>query len=353
MKQIEILKTYIAQILTERNQSMAGVARQITSASDGLLRSLGTKRHAVRLAPITPKAKVTDDQLAEIIRLAGFDIIKIISSPSRFSSKFPAYVVSDQETGEQFNVVMGIGRNKGQEYEDEINAEVGTFLDTGSLSPRIKKLFKALGIRPSSVKTVVQASNKRVKRPITSTARNDGAVISDMTLIMKNGDKVYISLKDKSGGTFANGGYSGGFIYRRGRWIARPHPLDDFIEALGVDKKLAAKGYSNYAAGNKTPTPPRVGSKQDFKKVAQYLGGAYGYGYWYVREQGDSFQIKDIRTEEGIKKLVGDVIGIQLRYPGASKQITATIETTENTYVVEVRNSHGAMDPNEVKVKIK
>lgn len=347
-----LLREYIEILL---NESKAA-ADLIVKAAKGRLRSSGSKGGALRLAPTEAGDLIDEKTLQMYFKTAGARNIKVLlpKSDGSASSKFNTYTMTFD--GSPVSVVIGQGRNLGQSFEDAVNAEVGEALSGGQISPRIKDLFSQIGIKPTQIASVEQASKKRVKRPLSPNLVDVGPEISDMTLKLKKGKPVFISIKNVSGDTFANAGCSGMFEVKagaRGTVVSpKPHQLDDFVQALGIDKRVAAKGYTNYANGLKKA--PAGAGTPDLNKIRDYLVGAYGYGYWYAREEGSGFHVIDMTTPEAVKEHVGEVTDVEVRYPGVSKQITCVINTTGEggRYIVEVRNSHGGIDPNEIKIKV-
>jgi|LauGreDrversion4_2_1035121.scaffolds.fasta_scaffold44553_5 hypothetical protein len=347
-----LLREYLKLALSEPK----AIGDSIVAASRGRLRLSGSKRGALRLAPVAAGDVIDDKTLMSFFEAAGSKDTKIITpkSPGSASSKFNTYEL--KVGGEIVKVVIGQGRNLGQSFEDDVNTEVGQALSGGKISGRIQQLFDAIGIKASQVASVEQASRKRVKRPLTAELKPVGPEISDMTLVMKKGQPIYISIKNVSGDTFANAGCSGMFEVKEGKdgvvVTSKAHPLDDFVSALGINKKAAAKGYTNYANGIKQL--PKGKGSPDLDKVRDYLVAAYGYGYWYAREEGSGFHVIDMTTAKAVREHVGEVTDVQVRYPGVSKQITCVINTSGEggRYIVEIRNSHGGIDPNEIKVKV-
>lgn len=339
-----------------------------------------SSRDAIRIAPIQPYV-FSEKDIIKILRSAKITLSQSIpkNQPGSISGRFTTYVVSDGT--EEYNVIFTSGRNKGQQFEDQLSKEVQE-LTTGKISPTIASLLDVLEINPRNIKDSEQTGGKNSSRPLLPTIPNVGSIISDLTLILKREDAqaansrdgkiVYISLKDPGGSTFANTGYTGGFELgndRNGEPAVLPgsHPTDDFLIALGVDKRLAAKGFTNILRGTPAPvaeTPARYSKSspvievepvgaQDYKKVQTYLASAYGFGYWYAREMGGgNWHVKKIVTKKDALSLVGDIKRIDVSYPGITKQITCSILTTKGRYIVEVRHTHKGVVPNQVNVKV-
>ena len=88
-----------------------------------------------------------------------------------------------------------------------------------------------------------------------------GVHIEGFTVTPAAGEPRYLSIKNLAGATFGNHGYGGGFVAKQGpdgltiEAGKGPGDTDAFVEALGIDKELAAEGYTNYATQNPDSPP--------------------------------------------------------------------------------------------------
>ena len=376
-----LLKEYIT-LLLEKKQGRLATSAEAKAAAEAIAKS-GSKKSAplavqaasskiITIAPEVPRENFTDEEASSILKKAGFDVLQIIPKGDKaagaLSGRFTGYLVTDGNAN--YNVVFTKGRNIGQQFEDKMGQETQELIDTGKISPTLSKLFAALNINPKSIVKAEQTGGANSKRPILPYPVDVGEKISDLTLTLRGSkNKVYISLKNPQGGTFANSGYAGAFRQVGEKIVSKEHPLDDFLASLGVDKSIAARGFTNILTGNRKPArgapeaPGRYSKKaeienlapsgtQDYEKVKEYIASGYGFGYWYARELGGKWHVEDIDSPEKALEMVGDVRRIDISYPGLTKQLTCSVITTTGRFVVEVRNSHGGAEPNEIKVKV-
>lgn len=357
------------------------LAQAILDKSGGKLRFSGNKKGAFRIQRSDPELEVTAEELLGILRACGYDVLRMVppGAPGAASGKFNTWFLKTKDN-KAFTVVFGQGRNEGHKYEDQVLND----LQRGKENPEgrselYKALMNALGLQSEQILEFRKTAEKHVKRPITDKIENVGPMISDIDIILKNGEHIYISLKNENGATFANSGYNGGFVIEKlentTKLVVGSHPLDDFVFALGIDKQKAADGINDYIHGTQTVGEYlKVPSNFDPKKVQNYLASAYGYGYWYVKAgRLGSYRIFNLDTPEAAIRQVGTINSVTVTYPHynsytiqqkkrgvvsdvaklkTSKQITAWVDTTTATYVVEMRNTKLAFNPNEIKVKI-
>jgi len=378
-----LLREYVKSILEANSLAAKIIANSIVIAASSIgigdLNVKAASSDEIRLAPTEPHV-FSDEEVLSILKKARLTVVKLIpkGSPGSISGRFTTYIV--KSAGKIHNVVFTSGRNVGQQFEDQLSKEAEE-LKLGKISPRISSLLKKIGINPKNVKESEQAGGKNQSRPLRSVVPNVGPIISDLTLHLKRSDTsansedqktIYISLKDPTGATFANTGYVGGFILakdKNGEPIIKSgnHPTDDFLLALGVNKALAAKGFTNVLRGEPAAVataPKRFSRKdpvevmeaagsQDYEKVATYLASGYGYGYWYARDMGGgNWHIEKIVDEDSARKLVGEIKKIDISYPGVTKQLSCSILTTKGRYIVEVRNTQRGIVPNQVNIKV-
>ncbi len=313
----------------------------------------------IRIGPEAPGAKVTPDIAKKLIQDLGYEVQQEIlpGGMGSCSGKGCTYVVAATNDSPPFSVVFG-SANKGESFEAALRDD----LATGS-GPLGDELLSSLGMTRADVQKIDPPLPARA-RPLTGQIRDDGQAISDIT-IHTSGGPMYISLKDPTGGTFANNGVAGMFVDTADGFIPGEHPLDDFVSALGVDKMRVALGASDYKMMRDTP-PERcevvTPDTFDGPKIANYLASALGYGYVYARKQTKGgYHIERLETEEDARALVGMPTNINIIYArfcntGKSKSKgTRVIVDTDNgaRYEVAIRNKSGKIVPNQMTISIK
>lgn len=334
--------------------------------SNRTLRASGVKKGAWRIQPVDSNDPPSPDSVLRMLKSAKLSVVKILKpgQAGSGSSKFNTYVISKPGLAQKISFVYGQGRNEGQKFEDVALKSMSNAVK-GKFDNFSKQVFQGLGLSPAMVAGVNIASAKRVKRPLSTTLENVGPMISDMDIVLKNGGRMYVSLKNEDGLTFANSGYKGAFVTQRVGTKAvikpQPHKLDEFIvEALGINKAIVASGITDYA--NRVPTKkPLINVPVSFNaaKIQQFLAAAYGFGYWYVRKRGgDKVDVLDLTSAQKTLEKLGTVTSVVATYPfwskeRATKQLSVKIATTTGNYLVEVRNTQSSVEPNEIKVKIR
>ena len=319
------------------------------------------KPKEVRLGPTDTLTKVTSEIARKLITDIGYQIQEEImpGQPGAKTGKSTTYLVSKDSMSTPFSVVFG-SANKGESFEAALHAD----LVAGS-GPLGDELLSALGLTRADILSVEDPLPAR-KRPLTSTIRDDGQAISDITLNTPT-RKIYISLKDPQGTTFANTGYAGGFIEsEEGRVSPGSHPLDDFISALGIDKNKVAQGVNDYKFKKiSDPSQCSIENSKSFdgQKITDYLAAALGYGYVYARKKRKGgYHIEDIKTADDAYAIIGVPTSVNIiyaRYCGdsrnqSSKGTRAVVDTDNGArYDVAIRNKSGGITPKEIAVSIK
>ena len=322
----------------------------------------GDGEKEVRLGLKDATKKTTDEEAQSLISDLGYEIIQTVSPgmEGSKSSKYKTYLVGRQDQ-EPFSVVYG-SANKGEKFEAELHADL-----SGMMPGALGDVFlSSIGISREDVLEIEPFKAAR-KRPLTGEINNVGEEISDITMKVQTPDgpkRLFISLKDPAGGTFANQGYSSAFVQNQDGTISQgSHPLDDFVESLGIDKEKVARGVSDYALDRQSDDDICQVQPGDFDpdEIAKYLASALGYGYIYARQSKGGFHIIQLDTPEDAKKLVGTPTSVTVRYARAcgtgrnerSKGTTATILTDNGAkYSVAIRNASGKIKPSEMKIQI-
>jgi len=312
----------------------------------------------VRLGPKDANVSVNETDVMSMFQSMGYTVEQEIlpGQPGSKTSKYKTWLIS-REGSPTFSVVFG-SANKGEKFEAALHSD----LAAGS-GPLGDEILGALGITRDQVLSVDPPLPAR-PRPLTGQIRNDGAAISDITLNTSDG-KVYISLKDPNGGTFANNGVAGMFVDTPKGFVPGQHSLDSFVLALGVDKLRIALGASDYKMKRDTP-PERceiVTPKTfDAQKISDYLASGLGYGYVYARKmKNGGYHIEDLKTENDVRALVGMPTSVKIIYArfcsaGKSKSKgTRVIVDTDNgaRYEIAIRNKSGKIIPDQMTISIK
>jgi len=341
----------------------------IIKHSKGKLRYGGRKRGAFRIQLSDVKKPASPDEIKDIVKSAGVRVIKIIEPglAGAASAKFHTYVMRFQK--KEFATVFGCGQNRGHSFEDTVKTDLNN-----SLTAKKQKsdslfvlLLNALKLKKQDIASITKASGAHIRRPFSTKAENIGPIISDININLKNGQIIYVSLKNVNGFTLANVGYKSSFNAVTGRdnlpYVTNAsHPLDHFVLSCGVDKNIAAIGLNDYIR-NKPTTNVILNQpvfSYDADVITQYLSSAFGYGYWYIKlnqKTKGGFQIVNIPSKKAAESLVGKVTSVIVSYPCwtenyRSKQITIKIATTTMNCKVEIRSSKGQIVPDEIKIHV-
>jgi len=372
---IELLREWVRVALREgidasKRTSDAATAT-LVAASGGKLR-MGRRKDAVnRIYPTSPGAmdiKGFEALIRSALNPAALEIVPPNGSALGFTNKsgrFPVVLFSMADAPDTFvPIMLGQGANRGEQYESNLVLALQAVAEGGEPSPEVEGLIRDLGLSPEAMAGAKVTQTKPNPRRLTGAPYDVGAKIADIILTPSAGEPRYLSIKNLAGATFGNHGYGGGFVAKQGpdgltiEPGKGPGDTDAFVEALGIDKELAAEGYTNYATQNPDSPPQTIQSADgiDAETIKSWLASGVGFGYYYVRETpSGGIDVKPILDAQAAEDFVGDVKSVTIRYPQGpkvSKQITAKVDTTMGLFNVEIRNSSGKIIPNELKLKI-
>jgi len=320
----------------------------------------GEGEKEVRLGLKDATKTTSDSEAEDLLVKLGYDIVEVIPPGGAGSKtgKYKTYIVK-QGSADPFAVVYG-SANKGEKFEAMLHADLSGVMP----SPMGDVFLSAIGLTREDVIEVEPFAAPR-RRPLTGEITDVGSAISDITIRVNAHDgekRLFVSLKDPAGGTFANQGYSSAFVQNDDGTISPgSHPLDDFANALGIEKDKVARGVSDYALDRNSDADICTVQEGDYdsEKISQYLGSALGYGYIYARQSKEGFHIIQLDSPEDTKKIVGKPTSVKIRYArqcedgGRSKGTTATIEMDNGAkYSVAIRNASGKIKPSEMKIQI-
>lgn len=326
----------------------------------------GTRsRHGeIRLQPKDPKFKLSYEQIVGLLASAGHSVKAVVEpgDPRSKSGKFKTYITT---TG--FSVVFAGGGNAGQTRENTLVGELLALIEGQTPSPHLLDLLDKLGVEPSNVVSADLASAKRVKRPLALNPSDVGEIISDVTIGLLDGSRVFISLKVDTGGglSLSNVGYTGAFALNTssGTVTQAKHQYDSLLAAVGLSKQKIAKGLQSIVRGDPMKDVVDDAPRFDLKTLRGFLSSAYGYGYWYVKESKSGWEVVDLTTYDKLVEHVGDPLVEKVVYPGisvtrptaASSRSRAVVSTSKgHRYEFVVRNTEGTgLIPTKILVDVK
>lgn len=270
------------------------------------------------------------------------------------SSKFPSY--SFTMSKQTYDLVIARGANKGENFETTTIADLNDVYKSELGARTDKKYIDLLNQLNAANKDFASREIKDVKKRTGST-RKEGvpiamlnAVIGDIVLTDTTGMMWYISLKDVGGGTFSS--YSGASSLFNNTGDLQPKSFGaEFLRAFGVDLNRVQSGFDERK--NKIiPREPIPVTQSDATKLKAIFERAWGVNYFYVRRNGAGWKVFWLDRDK-LNRLTSNMRVTNIKYPSKqSKQITVMCETSEQKYVVEVRNSSGGEYPNDIKFKV-
>ena len=205
---------------------------------------------------------------------------------------------------------------------------------------------------------------KASKREISSELHNVGKKISDITIQLKSGEDVYISLKTAKN-TLSNSGISGMFVEEKNeiKHTSKSFKFKSLLECLRVDYDRFATeltNYKNHTVSINEHTETFIPTTNESDVMIKYLASAYGYGYWLLKYNNlNDVTLMDLNETVNVERLVGGrITSVAVKYPyflssnKSVKQLTANL-TTENgaLYKIELRNVQGDILPDMLQIK--
>jgi hypothetical protein len=357
------LKTLSESYQLVKERSKASIVKDIVDVAPELKPGAG-KKGEVRLQPVVKEFTLEDFTAA--IQLIGLKIEKVAlpgDSDSK-SSKFPTYIVKDEQGIEHYLVLGGgVAGNKGMALERTMVEELRNNLQTQEQVPFYVQFKQVVG--PVNFVEVKDGFKQAVRRQLTGVPQNAGKIIADIILIDDKGKEYYISLKDKNGKTISNNSLKQMFVLQQNKIIVNDVPLiDPLLNAVKLDKNKIAELVEKYI--NKQPSGQKeveTVSNFDEQIIKQYLASAFDYGYYYVRNLGNNrYEIVSLLTIEDVYNMIGDIQQVAVKYPfytGESmqqkrKHASIIVYTDRHTFSFDLRNASAGVLPQQINlVKLK
>ena len=292
--------------------------------------------------------------LKQILLKASSDINGIVFNPiSPNSSKFPSY--SFIFNTQHFDLVIGRGANKGENFETNTVANLAGAFNTTKRDPAFATLINLLNKANPEFASVEIVS---VKQRTGSTKKEGvpieklGAIIGDIVMKDRSGQEWFISLKDMNGNTFSS--YSGASSLFNSAGDLQPKSAGaDFLYAFGVDLNKVQAGFDqrNKITTPRNLVPVKNANQSNLKDIFER---AWGMNYFYVKRIGVGGWKVFWLDREKLNKLAGNIRVTDIRYPSnKSKQVTILCESPDEAYTVELRNSKAGEYPNDIKIKVR
>ena len=289
---------------------------------------------------------------AKMKKLKLTNVVRNQVSPN--SGKFSS--VSFDFGGFKYDIVVALGSNKGQDFEKDLLKKLQDHhlgIDTSEeASEALKALAKEDPLFKLSNISSIEARSGSTKRSGDMTPAEAGAIVADIVITLKKGGKKYISVKNSTGTTIANFGLSGVFNpdntinVQSEKWKSWVHPF-----GLNVDYITA--GLDAYVDGTEVDFEPVEHPNKRCSKTSpiyKLLHKFWASDYYYLRQKGKSFEAKKVDDTVIHDELLKNLKLTEIRYPHTkSKQVTIFLSSDAKDYKIELRNSKGAIAPNELK----
>jgi hypothetical protein len=320
-----------------------------------------TGMYQIRIKPTDKTAQLADllDDIKEVLTSKNaktFGISKVkINERSPHSGKYSS-VQFDFGPG-TYDVVVSQGGNKGEHFEQDLLVEMNNYVSGGDKSELAHAAFQALqaadpSLKIKSIKSVVKRAGS-TKRSSETPLEETGAIIADIVLVMKNGDKKYISVKNKNGDTVANFSIAGA-ISNDLKVNLESSDWKEKMAPFGLDPNKIEAGLAEYkGGGEKTPTPDNLNLKvKKGSAIFKIIERMWGVNYYYLREKaGGKFVAYNV-DENFILKVLNKLTVTSIKYPSAStKSIMINLEGESVKLRVEFRNKKGGVRPTEITLK--
>lgn len=255
--------------------------------------------------------------------------------------------------GLQYEYVLGVGGNKGEKFEKELLKAMQDYI-AGEFNQLAQDAFDALSelnedYGPDNIETVKGRTGSTHRSTVAGT--DIGKIIADIILHTKDGDDIYVSVKDPNGKTIGQFGLEDAFnedftVNTKSRGYI------DNLKPFNLNLKKVKEGLDAYESGTDIgPATVTSGIKFDATALQSLLARIWGTGYVYLRKKGSKFVAADI-TEEFLDDELLDSLKItEIRYPNnVRKQVSIFVESSTTKYKIDIRNAKGGVVPAQVQL---
>jgi hypothetical protein len=309
----------------------------------------------------TSSPEILEELQVRLSELLNERVVRNKVSPN--SGKYSS--LSFKKDGELVDLIVAKGANKGEAFEKELLADLQRFhmegVSTGMVDDLMLQMQKVdPDFKVKNIERISSGGHAGARARFHLPPDQHGKIIADIVIEMNDGTERYLSVKNINGKTLANitSGVRASFDDTTFKMDGNTE-FSKVLKSLGVDLTKVSKGLTAYSQRKHVLFDPKPEVSVKVTKGSsawKFIEKAWGYNYFYVRQQGEGFKILNIDKT----KLHGDLIkGLEVTriyYPyKESKQLTVHISSAGAEYALEVRNPHGpgSIVPTDAKLALK
>lgn len=300
-----------------------------------------------------PSLEKIEEQLKQVANELEIENIKSGKNSEKGLS------VSFDKADKKYDIVVIKGANEGEVFENELFSKLKKYIKEPVKSKKVeeaKNLFEALA---KVVQDFDISQIKEIRKRSGSTSRANipaekiGEVVADIIIELQNGNRLYLSIKNQTGDTFANIGMNR--LFTEHLEVNKSNSLYEMLREIGVNFSNFSKGLKAYR--DEKEMKPVVDNT--VRKIPvdsafyDFMTNSWGFNYLYVRHNGTNFKVLKMDKDFVHDILLKDLCVSEISYPHtSSKQLKIKLWNEFTTYVIEIRNTKGEIKPTEMKVKI-
>lgn len=244
--------------------------------------------------------------------------------------------------------ILVVGKNNGENFEHHLIEKMICAVRNGEESELARNAFAALH---QADKSISLSNIAFIASRTGSTFRNNlkfledsGRIISDVNLILKSGEKRYISLKSKKGSSIAQFGIGQAFSHDL-KSNTSSNDWKKWMEPLCLDVQKIEKGFQAYldkeefSFKDKDTVNRKITTDSKFYSIIKSM---WGLNYIYLKEINNDFRAIEINRDVLKDKILKNLSVKEIRYPSHKrKQITMYLQSDNAKFKLEIRSAKG------------
>jgi len=334
-----------------------------------------TNFYQIRVKPVEKDALLEDVLISLERYLNSNESAKIgisgvqINERSKNSGKYSS--VSFKAGGKNYDAVVAKGGNVGETFEKNLLLKMDALVSKGTSSldlgdaehaklafTALEKIDPVFALKNIASVAPRSGSTRGAGRRGDLTPEEAGAIIGDIVVKLKNGDKKYISIKSARGATVAQFGLVRAF---NDDLTVNPSSPEwkYWLQPFGLDIKKIEKGLRAARDQKDLPWKDVDTSTHEVKEgsgIFKILQKMWGTNYYLLKElPNGGFSAQKIDADYVDKKLLKNLKVTEIRYPSKDrKQINVYLDSDSTRFKVEVRNPRGmgAIKPTQIQLTV-